>query len=77
MIQVDSSPLLAAADVLTILDQVEGAMAFLDTVGTRADDRSYKRMRLALESAYRSLHNRMHQRGFFHQHAPVNEHGNQ
>jgi hypothetical protein len=75
MIQVEGSPLLAAADAVTILDQVEGAMAFLDTVGTRADDRSYKRMRLALESAYRSLHNRMHQQGNFHQHTPVNEHG--
>jgi hypothetical protein len=50
-------------------------MAYLDTVGTRADDRSYKRMRLALESAYRSLHNRMHQHGYFHEHTPVNEHG--
>jgi hypothetical protein len=47
MIQVEGSPLLAAADAVTILDQVEGAMAFLDTVGTRADERSYKRMRLA------------------------------
>jgi hypothetical protein len=75
MIQVEGSPLLAAADAVTILDQVEGAMAFLDTVGTRSDDRSYMRMRLALESAYRSLHNRMHQQGFFHEHAPVNEHG--
>jgi hypothetical protein len=75
MIQVEGSRLLAAADAVTILDQVEGAMAYLDTVGTRADDRSYKRMRLALESAYRSLHNRMHQHGYFHEHTPVNEHG--
>jgi formylmethanofuran:tetrahydromethanopterin formyltransferase len=75
MIQVEGSALLAAADALTILDQVEGAMAFLDTVGTRADDRSYKRMRLALESAYRSLHNRMHREGYFHEHTPVNKHG--
>ena len=29
-----------------ILEQIEGAMAFLDTVGTRAEDRVYKRMRL-------------------------------
>lgn len=75
MIRVEGSQLLAAADAVTILDQVEGTMAFLDTVGTRADDRSYKRMRLALESAHRSLHNRMHQQGYFHKHTPVNEHG--
>ena len=63
MVMVEGSPLLAAADAVTILDQIEGAMAYLDTVGTRADDRTYKRMRLALESAHRTLHNRMHQQG--------------
>ena len=29
-------------------------MAYLDTVGTRAEDRVYKRMRLVLESAHRT-----------------------
>lgn len=68
MVLVEGSPLLAAADAVTILDQIEGAMVFLDTVGTRADDRTYKRMRLTLESAHRSLHNRMHQAGHYHEH---------
>ncbi len=68
MVMVDGSPLLAAADAVTILDQIEGAMVYLDTVGTRAEDRVYKRMRLTLESAHRSLHNRMHQQGFYHDH---------
>jgi hypothetical protein len=74
MVEVDGSPLLAAADAVTILDQIEGAMAYLDTVGTRADDRTYKRMRLALESAHRSLHNRLHQQGQYHEHTPSNLH---
>ncbi len=69
MVMVEGTPLLAAADAVTILDQIEGAIAYLDTVGTRADDRSYKRMRLALESAHRTLHNRMHQQGHYHEHA--------
>ena len=69
MVTVEGSPLLAAADAVTILDQIEGAIAYLDTVGTRADDRIYKRMRLALESAHRTLHNRMHQQGHYHEHA--------
>ncbi len=30
---------LAAADAVTILEQIEGALAYLDTVGTRAEDR--------------------------------------
>ncbi|MCX6030150.1 MAG: CehA/McbA family metallohydrolase [Chloroflexi bacterium] len=71
MIQVEGSPLLAAADAVTILDQIAGAMAYLDTVGARADDRAYKRMRLALESAHRTLHNRMHQQGYYHEHTSL------
>jgi hypothetical protein len=76
MVMVEGSRLLAAADAVTILDQIEGAIAYLDTVGTRAADRTYKRMRLALESAHRTLHNRMHQQGHFHEHAqaPLGEH---
>jgi hypothetical protein len=73
MVMVDGSPMLAAADAVTILEQIEGAMAYLDTVGTRAEDRVYKRMRLVLESAHRTLHNRMHQAGHFHEHTLVTE----
>jgi hypothetical protein len=74
MVQVQDTPLLAAADALTILEQIEGTMAYLDTVGTRASDLAYKRMRLVLESAHRSLHNRMHQAGQYHLHTPVTDH---
>ena len=49
-------------------------MAYLDSVGTGAEDAAYKRMRLVLESAHRSLHNRMHQFGLFHQHTPAGNH---
>lgn len=69
MVMVEGSPLLAAADAVTILEQIQGAMVFLDTVGTRADDRTYKRMRLELDSAYRTLHKRMHEAGHYHEHA--------
>ncbi len=51
MVDVEGSPMLAAADALTILEQIEGALAYLDTVGTRRDDMTYKRMRLVLEGA--------------------------
>jgi len=68
MVQVEGSPLLAAADAVTILEQIEGALVYLDTVGTRAEDRVYKRMRLELQSAARSLHNRMHAQGHYHEH---------
>ena len=74
MLDVEGSPILAAADAVTILEQIEGALAYLDTVGARAEDRAYKRMRLILESAHRALHNRMHQQGFFHDHTPPTDH---
>ncbi len=68
MALVGGAPLLAAADAVTILEQIEGALVYLDTVGTRAEDRLYRRMRLVLQSAHRSLHNRLHQQGHYHEH---------
>lgn len=74
MVDVEGSQMLAAADAVSILEQIEGAMAYLDSIGTRAEDRAYKRMRLVLESAHRSLHNRMHRQGHYHDHTPEGEH---
>jgi hypothetical protein len=74
MVQVKGSPFMAAADALTILEQIEGALAYIDTVGTRADIKTYKRLRLVLTAAHRELHNRMHQLGHYHEHTPVKDH---
>jgi len=74
MITIAGSPFLAAADAVTILEQIEGALAYLDTVGPRADSVAYKRMRLVLVSTHRTLHNRMHQLGSYHGHTPVTDH---
>jgi len=74
MVSVEGSPLLSAPDAVTILEQIEGALAFIDTIGTRAEDKAYKRMRLVLTSAHRRLHNRMHAQGFQHLHTPATEH---
>ena len=74
MVDVEGAPLLAAADAVTILEQIEGALAYLDTVGTRANDTAYKRMQLLLTSAHRILHNRMHRLGFYHDHTPMTDH---
>jgi hypothetical protein len=74
MVMVEGSPMLAAADALTILDQIEGALAYLDTVGTRAENAAYQQMRLVLTSAHRALHNRMHEQGYYHGHTPVTNH---
>jgi len=74
MINVEGSQLLAAADAVTILDQIEGALAYIDTIGIKAEEKVYKRMRLVLESTQRALHNRMHQLGYFHRHSPLSDH---
>ena len=74
MVALESSPFYAAADAVTILEQIEGALAYLDTVGTRAETRAYKRMRLVLEGAHRRLHNRMHRMGHYHEHTPTEDH---
>ncbi len=74
MVEVGKSPFFAAADAVSILEQIEGALAYLDTIGIRAEDKARKRMRLILTSAHRSLHNRLHQQGNYHNHTPVEDH---
>jgi len=74
MVQLDRSEFFAAADAVTILEQIEGALAYLDTVGTRAETAAYKRMRLVLQSVHRKLHNRMHRLGRYHEHNPAEDH---
>lgn len=74
MVAVDGSACMAAADALSILEQIEGAMAYLDTIGTRAETATYQRMRLVLTGAHRSLHNRLHAQGCFHAHTPAEDH---
>jgi len=70
----EGSPFFSALDAVTILDQIEGALAYLDTVGTRAEEAVYKRLRLKLTSIHRTLHNELHQQGQFHEHTPVTRH---
>lgn len=74
MIEVGGVPLYSAPDATTILDQIEGALAYLDTVGTRAETKAYRRMRMVLTAAHRKLHNRMHEEGIFHEHSVTKDH---
>ncbi|NQT91392.1 MAG: CehA/McbA family metallohydrolase, partial [Lentisphaerae bacterium] len=74
MVEMEGIPVMAEADAMTILEQIEGALAFLDTLGTRAETKRYKAMRMVLTSAHRGLHNRMHQHGHYHKHSPVDHH---
>ena len=74
MVEVEGSQFFAAADALTILEQIEGAMAYIDTIGTRAEAKRLVEMRLVLQGAYRRLHNRMHEMGYNHPHSYATDH---
>jgi hypothetical protein len=74
MVEVDGSDFMAAADAMTILQQIEGSLAYFDTLGTRADTETYRRLRLMLTSVHRELHNRLHRHGVHHDHTPVADH---
>ena len=74
MLEVGGTEFANAADAVTILQQIEGAVAYLDTVGTRAETKAYKRMRMVLTAAHRNLHNRMHRKGVFHDHSVTEDH---
>ncbi|MFB3902009.1 MAG: CehA/McbA family metallohydrolase [Acidobacteriota bacterium] len=65
-LEVKGSQFFAPADALTILEQIEGALVYLDVLGTRAERAACKRMRLLLTGVHRDLHNRLHQHGYLH-----------
>jgi len=74
MVRVAGTPFFAAADAVTILDQIEGALAYVDSVGIRAEAKTYKRLRLMLTAAHREIHNRLHKQGHHHDHTPATDH---
>lgn len=74
MIKVQNTEFFAAADAMTILEQIEGAIAFIDTVSTKAQAKAYKAVKMTLTTAHRALHNRMHNAGVYHDHSPVDKH---
>ena len=71
---VDNKPLYNAPDAASILDQIEGATAYIKTIATRADESRFKLALSALAGAHRALHNRMHAAGHFHNHSPEDKH---
>jgi len=71
---VDGKALFATKDAMAVLEQIEGAMAYVDTIAPRPDAQRFKQMRATLESAYNRLHQRLHQNGIFHRHTPLHTH---
>jgi hypothetical protein len=61
-------------DALTILEQIEGAIAWMDTLATPADARRHRALRRQLAAIHREFHQRMHAAGHAHRHAGPHHH---
>jgi hypothetical protein len=67
---VGDSELFSEPDSIAVLDQIQGALAYVDTIATRPDGRRLRALRATLEGAYNRLHQRMHAAGVYHRHLP-------
>jgi hypothetical protein len=72
---VADKPLFIEADAMAVLNEIEGAIAYVDTLAPRPEAQRFKQLRATLESAHNRLHQRMHQQGIFHRHTPLHGHG--
>ena len=74
MVIVDGKRPMKESDAMSILEQIEGSTVYIKTLGTRAQEVSFKKALDALTSAHRALHNRMHEMGYYHNHNVVDDH---
>ena len=72
---VDGTPPFVEADATAVLDQIEGAMAYIDTLAPRPEAQRFKQLRATLEAGHNRLHQRLHREGIFHRHTPLHHHG--
>ena len=70
---VGGKPLFSPTDAASVLQQIEGSLAWLDTLAPRGDADRFTRMRATLASAHTRLHDRLHQQGVAHLHTPVHD----
>jgi hypothetical protein len=65
---VDGSELFSEPDATAVLEQIQGAIAYVDTIAPRPEARRFNQLRATLETAYNRLHQRMHAAGIYHRH---------
>jgi hypothetical protein len=70
---VEGKPLFSSKDATAVLEQIEGAIAYVDTIAPRPAAQRFKQMRATLEAAHNQLHQRMHNNGIFHRHTPLHD----
>ena len=73
-VRVDGARPFSAHDAGLIIAQIEGALAYVDTIAPRPDAARYRQLRATLEGAWNRLHQAMHRRGVFHGHTPLHDH---
>jgi hypothetical protein len=71
LVRVGGQALFVQQDAFAVLEQIEGALAYVDTLAPRPAARRFQQLRATLEAAYNRLHQRMHRAGIFHQHTSV------
>ncbi|MER9032489.1 CehA/McbA family metallohydrolase [Mesorhizobium sp. M0730] len=71
LVEVGDSPLFVTSDAVGVLAQIEGSIAYLDTLAPISDEARQARMRATLALAHHRLHHRLHQFGASHEHSPV------
>jgi len=71
---VQDKPLFSKPDAMDVLNQIEGAMAYLDTLAPRPEADRLRKMRATLEAAHNRMHQQMHKHGIYHDHTPLHHH---
>ena len=74
-VRVDGKRPFKREDALAVLEQIEGALAYVDTLAPRPAAQRFKQVRATIEAAHNRLHQLMHRQGIYHEHNPLHEHG--
>lgn len=69
--RVGDDPIFAPADAAAVLSQIEGTIAYVDTLAPRSDEAHHSKLRATLEFAHHRLHQKLHKMGASHSHTPV------
>src|SRR5215203_719068 len=62
-ILVDGKELFSKVDAVNLLEQIEGTLAYVDTIAPRPEAQRYRQLRATLETAHNRMHNRLHAQG--------------
>ena len=73
-LRVDGARPFKQADAVAVLEQIEGAIAYIDTLAPRPAAQQFKQIRATVEAAHNRLHQLMHRQGIYHEHNPLRDH---